>query len=318
MAYAEDGRRSQRAFDPGRTAQIADYMLENPDDYALGALTLAIDKEYMFEEVERGSNIGVVTIPYDARLGTIDGQHRRGGIKTAVEQIHEIAGQNTAILIYVEMDIEKRRQMFSDMNWHQKPVSWSLNVGFDQRDPFARVTQRLVTEHPLLRNRVDHERASVSASSPKLFALGAVYDALGRCYVGINGRLRNKSKWANEDAEIFRTGHDFFDLLVEARPEYAHIVDGSANPPTLRKKSILGSGTTLKVLGGVYHIAIMRRAYAPEDLIEPLSFINFNPKRKQWHKFGFVTPGKATPNARLQEVKAATDYIADRAAPARK
>lgn len=303
------GARSQRPYDPNRARQIGEYMAHNDDDYVLGALTYAMDVEGSFQEVEPGSNIGVLTIPLDARLRSTDGQHRRGGIKEALEAVEELGNHSTALLIYVEPDLQKRRQMFSDMNWHQKPVSKSVNVGFDRRDPFARVTQRLVSEHSLLVGRVETERSSVSWASEKLFTQGAVYDALGRCVAGVGGRVRNRERWDDRDEELYGIGSEFFDLLTKARPELKAVAEGEAMPVDIRNDSILASSTTLRAIAGAYFLA-RKAGYGARDLVDGLSQLDFSPTNRQWHKIGFVTPGRSTPNARLQEVKAATELIA--------
>jgi DNA sulfur modification protein DndB len=285
-------------------------MVENAEDYVLGALTYAMDQTGDFQEVEKGSAIGVLTIPLDARLRSTDGQHRRGGIKEALELLSDLEKDNTALLIYVEADLEKRRQMFSDMNWHQKPVSKSVNVGFDRRDPFARITQTLVAEHPLLAGRVETERPSVGWSSEKLFSQGAIYDALSRCVSGVGGRVRNRDRWEERDDELLAIGQDFLDLLVTARPEFAAIAEDEMRPVDLRSESIIGSSTTLRAIAGAYHQA-RKLGFSSGDLVDGLAAIDFRPSNPLWQRIGFVSPGKGTPNARLQEVKAASDAIAD-------
>src|SRR5262249_39824791 len=145
---------------------------------------------------------------------------------------------DTALLIYVEDDLEKRRQMFSDMNWHQKPVSKSVNIGFDNRDPFARVTQRLAESHTLLKGRVEKDRPSVHKASSHLFTLGAVYDALGRLCTGAGGRLRDKTKFGDDDV-LFNLGEEFFDLLLKSRQELQQAIQHPDRMLTLRSKSII-------------------------------------------------------------------------------
>lgn len=304
-----DTSRAQRPYDPNRADQIARYMADNRTDYVLGALTYALDVDGRFEEAEPGSGIGVLWIPLESRLRSTDGQHRRGAIKLAIDVLDELAEDNTALLIYVEPDIEKRRQMFSDMNWHQKPVSMSVNVGFDRRDPFARVTQELVATHPLLKGRIETERPSVGASSEYLYTQGAVYDALGRCVAGVGGRVRNREKWADRDDDLRTIGTQFFDLLVRARPELQALLDGKSLPSQIRSQSILGSSTTLRAIAGAFFLA-QKEGLDAEEMTPGLARIDFSPRNSAWRKVGFVSPGKSTPNARLQEVRAASQAMA--------
>jgi hypothetical protein len=126
----------------------------------------------------------------------------------------------------------------------------------------------------------------------------------------VGGRVRNRDRWEERDDELRKIGQDFFDLLVEARPEFAAIVDDRMRPVDLRSESILGSSTTLKAIAGAYHLA-RRAGFSSGDLVAGLGGIDFRPNNSLWQRIGFVSPGKATPNARLQEVKAASDAIAD-------
>lgn len=308
---ARGEQREQRHLDEKRASDIADYVCDK-DDYVLGAITYAVNMEPRFEEFEPGSGVGRLFIPYQAKLRTVDGQHRREGVKQALEVQEELATQGVVICLYVEPSADRRRQMFSDMNSHQKPVSKSINVSFNQRDPFARAVQGLVGTHELLKDRVEMEKASVSPSSTKLFTLGAVYDCLLKLYVGMGGRVRKRDEY--KDAAILTEGTNFFALLLAARPELQEIVSGSIAPRDLRPKSILASSTTIRVLAGAHWTCVrgkdgvgtMTRARFGQLLAQ----IDFDPGNEFWSKNGFVTPGKTTPNSRLQEMRRAADAIA--------
>jgi DGQHR domain-containing protein len=305
---AED--RSQRSLDPNHARQISQYITENPKDYALGAITYAVDTDGSFVEVEPGSNIGLLRLPLNARLRSIDGQHRREGIRLAVDATNEVAGHSTALLIYVENDLAKRRQMFSDMNNTARKVSKALNVSYDTRDPFARVAGDLADRHPLLINRVDRESARVQPGSGNLFTLSSIHDALKRLFVGPSGRVKDSRKY--DETEILARGQVLFDSFSGARPELA----AGANAGTIesvRTQSILLSSTTLRVVASAFWGASEELEIPVVQLAEPftkaLKHIDFSPSASMWAESGFVSPGRATPNARSQEMKAASDAL---------
>src|SRR5262249_47679582 len=152
----------------------------------------------------------------------------------------------TSVLIYVEPDVERRRQMFSDMNATPKVVAKALNVYFDSRSPFARAAQAIAAEHPLLAGNVEMQGARVPAGSAKYYTLGAVFDTLKRLQVGPNGRVRKEQQYS-EDA-ILKRGDGFFSMIEESRTEFEEVRSGRADITVLRNKSILFSGTTLRVL----------------------------------------------------------------------
>lgn len=303
--------RSQRALNPKHAAAIAQYVLDNRSEYVLGAITYAVDVEGTFTPAVEGMPFGTLELPDEARLRSVDGQHRRHGLHEAMQTLEDVADDNTALLLYVEDDLAARRQMFSDMNWTPRRVSASQNVAFDQRDPFSRATQRLVRTHDLLRDRVEQEQARVRRGSAALFTLGAVYDANKRLTLGPSGRL--KSYTGLDEEAIVDRGNRFFDVLG-TRSELR-----DARTPeqlqALRDASILVSSTTLRVLAGATYACIdhHRKQGTPfriEDLAAPLSRIDFSPDADLWVTSGFVSPGKRTPNARNQEVLRATNLLA--------
>lgn len=309
MEPVED--RAQRALDPRHAKKIGDYIVDNPAEYALGAITYAVDTEGEFEPVEPGLDVGVWHLPLTARLRSIDGQHRRRGIKDAIDVVSVVGEQHTALLVYVEPRLDKRKQMFSDMNNTARVVPKAVNVAFDGRDPFARVVNVLVAEHPLLLDRVETQAARVRATSNALYTLGAVHDAVKRLFVGQSGRVREPERYADED--IHDRGRRFLDLLRDARPEYSRAADGDLEQ--LRATNILFSSTTLRVIAGAVHELVWRDptddpAAVLKALVEPLEAVDFAPDAPLWRDSGFVTLGRNTPNARAQEIRAATQALA--------
>lgn len=310
MEPVED--RSQRAMIPKHAGAIGEYVLDNPDTYVLGAITYAVDVPGEFEALGGQGGIGVLHLPLTARLRSIDGQHRRKGLKDALDVLPELAAQNTALVLYVEDDLTARRQMFSDMNWTPRRVSAGQNVAFDARDPFATATRSLVAEHALLTDRVDMANARVRRASPHFFTLGALYDAVKRLAVGPSGRVHDFRQFRVED--LLQRGHDFVDLLATSRVEF-ELAATAEELEELRRESILFSSTTLRVLAGAVHLCMPDapgeiEGWSAVGLAPRLALIDFAPTAAMWLDSGFVSPGKGTPNARAQEVLAATRALA--------
>jgi len=302
--------KSQRQILPAHVKDIADYIINNPEEYVLGALIYAVDKECAFTPSEMSSDLGVLTIPFGTNLRSLDGQHRRAGLNDAIAEDEKFGNDHTAILIYVEPDVSKRRQMFSDMNATPKVVAKALNVSFDNRDPFARAAQRIANEHPLLDGVVERESSRVAAGSQSWYTLGAVWDALKRLQVGPSGRARKPSQYAEE--AIYERGYLFFDLLAKSRPEYEEVRAG-ADINVMRSRTILFSSTTLRAIAGAVWLNL-NDGFVQEDIpafMPGLQSIDFRPAAHIWAATGFVSPGKSTPNARNQEVLAATRKIAE-------
>jgi DGQHR domain-containing protein len=301
--------RSQRPLDPNHARQIRDYIVGNAVGFALGALVYAVDMDGEFEEVSPGSGIGVLRLPLDSQLRSIDGQHRREGLRQSIASLPELQRQSTAVLIYVEPDLALRRQMFSDMNNTARKVSKALNVAYDSRDPFARASGELSNVHPLLAGRVDRVNPRIVAGSGNLYTLAAVYDALKRLFVGPVGRVKDTTKFAEQ--EIVARGTHFFDALSTARPELR--ASGADELDELRVRSILVSSTTLRILASAVWTAseaVGDINPVLEGLASALTSIDFSPSAEIWQEAGFISPGRTTPNARSQEMKAASDALA--------
>lgn len=298
--------RSQRTIDPKHSQEIAEYVVDNAESYLLGAITYAMDKVGDFKSSEIDENLGTLTIPMDANMRSLDGQHRRQGLKLAIDQDDNIAQDTTSILIYVEPDLMKRRQMFSDMNATPKVVAKALNVSFDTRDPFALAAVKLAEEHPLLQGHVEMQAARVRAASTDYFSLAGVYDSVKRIQLGIVLPRGRQPKY--DPAAIYELGSQFFDLLSESRPEFARASKLSVSEmKEMRDETILFSTTTLRAIAGAIYLAMNdEKVDSPLHFVAGLASIDFSPRAELFKHAGFVSPGKTTPNARNQEVMAAT------------
>jgi DNA sulfur modification protein DndB len=301
----------QRVYDENHARGIADYIVANRKDYLLGAVTLTLTKRPKFVPFESESRFGHVVLDEDAETYDTDGQHRHGAVKDAVNQLGALGADNIAILLYVEPSSAKRGQMFSDQNFNQRPVPKSVNVKFETRNPVARAANRLIEDHALLGDLVEREYAR--AGTGKLFAAGAVYEAIQRLIVGPNGRITNFRSVSEDDAQAVGTA--FFDLLLKSRPELKRIaaekdkVLRAGLVDDLRRNSLLASSTTLRMVAGTVYRARREQGIGWPSLQRAMAKVDFKPGAVIWTKSGFVSPGRTTPNARNQEVRQASDAL---------
>lgn len=321
---ADSGNRVQRSLDKKHADDIAQYIVDNPADYILGAMTYAIDEidDSYFHPVAPGAKVGTLVIPMEAKLRCLDGQHRRQAIGEAVRDEEDVAQDSSAIVLYVEDDYAKRRQMFSDMNATPKVVSKALNITFDNRDPYAQAAQTLADEHPLLKGVVELTKSRITASDPKFFSLSGVYDGLKRFDLG-SVLPRGRSPKEHDHDYLVMKGTELFDLIDSARPELLATKeqieqaetskDGVAIMKQFREQSILASTTTLRVIAGALHEAMDEDERT--DLTayrEKLAKIDFAPTSELFTRPGVDFIGRGgTPSARNQEVYAATRALRD-------
>ena len=136
---------------------------------------------------------------------------------------------------------------------------------------------------------------------------------LPQLFVGQNGRVKDASKFAEED--IMTRGTQFFDALLAARPEYTDAMRSRDALLTLRNETILFSSTTLRAIAGAAFKAMKAQGVPSLDRIQKelkvgLGSVDFTVDSPQFIEKGFIAKGKSTPSARNQEVNAATDVIA--------
>lgn len=323
--------KAQRSLDPKHAGDIVTYMTENTEDYVLGAVTYAIDvvdSTQHFIELQEGTGVGFLILPLDAELRCLDGQHRRRAIKDAADEDPRFLDDYTAVVLYVEDDFMRRRQMFSDMNSTPKVVAKALNVSFDSRDPYAMAALRLADEHPLLKGVIEKEKARITAKSTAIFSLAGVYDGLKRFVLGAS-LPRGRSPREKGTDDLVKIGEEFFDFLSKARPEFETIAktvrdfeSGVVDLDALgvaslgafmsaeRRKTLLLSTTTLRVIAGAVNEAMTRDdETSPMVYVNALSTVDFTPTSRLFTQVGFVG-STGTPNARNQEVMGATKALA--------
>lgn len=307
---------SQRPLDPRHSQAIREYIRQNREEYLLGALTYAMDLEGEFKPLSEDAGdhfaLGELNIPLGTSFSSLDGQHRRQALIDLIEEVPSLKAESTAVLLYVEPELKKKRQMFSDMNSTPKKVSKSLNIAFDNRDPFARGAKILIRTHPLLVNRVEELAPRVNSESSNFFSLFAIQDTLKKLFVGSVGRVKDPDSYT-EDLVVKR-GTDFFDILMQARIEYSEALVSYAQLQEYRKTTILFSSTTLRVVAGATYrtidfFSVQNLREIEDQLSTGLSSIDFSVDSKLFIAAGFINRGSSTPNARNQEVFGATNRI---------
>ena len=310
-ADARSDDRSQRELDLVHARLITNYITKNPDEYVLGSLCFALDGPFEFSPHSDELDAGWLTVPEGSRIWSVDGQHRRQGFMNALAKVPVLSSDKIAAVIYVEPELEKRRQMFSDMNATPKKVSKALAVGFNTRSPFSRAARLITETHPLLKGRIDDTKGSVPKGSEKWYTLGAVYDALRVLNSGVYGRMTEEDDYS--EPEVTQLGKQFFDLLANSRDEYQEISEGKYKASQLRDHSILLSGTTLRAIAGGVRLRLVEDGPSGHTLAERYSAglrgISFA-DMSRWEQAGFVAPGSLTPASRLQNLAAGGALVA--------
>lgn len=304
----EQPTEGNRRIKESHARAFAEYLREHPDWVAPALVLRAPDIfTFHVTESIAGTEFGVISFPRLAHtdLRILDGQHRILGIHWAIQGISDDLGkirsqlaasrmngaepaviamlennirelteqrerldrERTSIQIYIEDDGVAYKQMFFDIAENALGISSSVRARFDSRKVVNRALED-VMKHSLLRGRVDQEQDRMGRNNPNLLGAKHVAEIVRTLAVGIDGRIgRRLEDELREDALVQRT-NNFLDVLLVAFPSLAEVADGELSPEELRKTSLLGSTTMVRVLAGAYQQLSEVQKYDDDDLGE--------------------------------------------------
>lgn len=175
-------------------------------------------------------------------------------VEKAEENMARSENESIGIDILICSSAKEARQIFADIANNAKGMVKALAIGFDQTKVVNRITSVLADEkaHPLLADRIDFNKDRVSGASDYLLSAKTLADSIRCIAVGITGRI---SKAQERDWQDGTEGQglleyktrQFFDALQNCFER-----DFAMEPKDMRDKSLLGSGTIVRVFAGVW------------------------------------------------------------------
>lgn len=175
----------------------------------------------------------------------------REEVATLTETLERVATEAIPVVIYKESVPQRYEQMFFDVADNALGINQAIKVRFDSTKIINRVLDQ-VSQHRLLLGRVDQENDRVVRQNPNLVGAKHVTDIVRAVNVGVVGRIGRQREQEFQEATLIENSYAFLDALVEGFPDLAAIADGELTPPELRRQSLLGSVTMLRVLAGVF------------------------------------------------------------------
>ena len=327
-------KNANRRFNPTHSRRIAEYIYDI-DDWVLGAILLGIDPNavefvpYYDDDGNPSDTLGFIRIPLDGGTSTIkilDGQHRRGAIRTVRERLHQeaLAQKNSSsknggekslkklerlnemsipVMLYAEADIKNLRRMFSDLA-QTRNIDATTKTRFDDRDPFNRAAVEIVElgRSILLADKVEMERTIPRPSSNNLLAINQLARCLKVLKYGLGSRASRDRIRETEDnyQELIDTGITWADeFLPRVRKEYEDLLSIELEEDFVAKnraKTVFynHSATALQLMAGCFHE--WQRPW--QELADWLREADFNVDSEKciFRQTGMVTTG-ATGNA---------------------
>lgn len=245
QSTADASERGQRVLNKGRIPKLARFLAENPDDYAFSAITACVDGQMDFTPLGDQENweLGRLVMSMSAKVLITDGQHRWRAICEAIELEPDLEDESVPVVLYLDEGVQRRQQMFADLNLHAVRPTRSLGILYDHRDPVAELTRYLADNVPLFRDRTEVEKTTISNRSANLFTLSAIYQA--------TAELLGKKKGDDVSREERKTALEYWTVLGDVLPGWQDIVAGGLKPYELREDSIHAHGVVLQALGTV-------------------------------------------------------------------
>lgn len=237
--------RAQRSLNKARVPEMARYMVENPSSYIFSALTASVNAEVHFRPMTSQGGVtgrvGTLTIPMEARFVINDGQHRRAAIGKALEENPDLGDETIAIVMFIDVGLNRCQQMFADLNRYAIRPSTSLNVLYDQRDPLSTVTRSAVMRSPLLGDLTEMETSNLATRSRKLFTLSAFHAANRMLFDGIEPDVQQRTELAIE----------YWHAVAEQFPSWSQVHRGEVSAGEVRTDFIHTYSIVLSALGRV-------------------------------------------------------------------
>ena len=159
--------RAQRSLNKARVPEMARYIVDNPHSYVFSALTASINAAVQFEsfDTEGGpaERVGTLIVPMSAKFVINDGQHRRAAIQQALIDSPELGDESIAIVMFLDIGLDRCQQMFADLNRYAIRPSRSIGVLYDHRDEMSAITKLVVMRSAFFSDLTDMETSNLAA-----------------------------------------------------------------------------------------------------------------------------------------------------------
>ena len=269
--------REQRVLNEKRVPDLANYIVDNEDDYLFSAITASYKSEPIFEPSGSDGTIGVLKVKLGDEFVINDGQHRCAGICRALKAAPNIGEHTIAVLLFPWESKERVQQMFSDLNRYVVKTSKSLDILYDKRDKLSAVTLASLDLVDVFGDLVEKDDSSLRSKSPKLFTLAALYDA--------NKELLRD--YADEPiTENATRVASFWNAAAKNLPDWAKVRAGMKLAVDLRAEKIVSHSTVLRAIGSIGADLMMEPGW--EERLQALQSIDWSKKNKEWDNICIV------------------------------
>lgn len=279
--------RAQRTLNRSRIPELKGYILDNPEDYIFSAVTVSIDSSVDFEPLPGQTKLGMLKVPIDSQFIVNDGQHRRAAIDEALKERPELQHETIAVVLFLDVGLERCQQMFADLNRHAIRPSRSLGLLYDHRSEKAELARRVVLRSEFFRDAVDMEKSSLSKRSRKLFTLSAFYNA---CADLLDGHSTGD---IDEDAAFAR---GFWEAVSLHFPTWQQVKKSQTSAGDIRESYIHSHGIALQAIGKAGNALVHRFPHDWSTRLQPLEKLDWSRRNTTLWEGRAMTAGRVSKN----------------------
>ena len=240
--------KTQRKLRENRIPDIANYILNNDDNYVFSSITVSVGQKVTFNPVVKegsDSKIGTLVVPLDAPILVNDGQHRVAAIKSVYEQNPKLGSERISVVVFPDRGLKRSQQIFADLNKHATKPTKSLGLLYDHRDAFSRFVVTLADDVEIFYGRTEMERTNISNRSTKFFTLNGIAEATKQL-------LKLNTKSISSEKQKFAV--DYWTRISRNIPEWNLLLEKKVTPHELRKDFVHAHTNILNALGMVGYI----------------------------------------------------------------
>ena len=271
--------REQRILNQKRVPDLANYIVENEDEYLFASITASYKSDPIYTELknEGDASIGMLKLKLGDELIINDGQHRCAGIALALKQNPSLGDHSISVLLFPYETRDRVQQMFSDLNKNVVKTSKSLDILYDHRDPVSIATMFALDKIPVFKELTDKEDISLKAKSTKLFTLVAFHDANSELLKG----------QSDEDAETnAKRLVEFWNAVAEHMPDWTSVMLHHKSAQELRSEKIAAHSTVLRAIGGIGAELLKEGGW--KEKLAGLANVDWSKKNPDWENICIV------------------------------
>ncbi|MFB2974071.1 DNA sulfur modification protein DndB [Aerosakkonema sp. BLCC-F183] len=288
--------RATRTLNRQRVPEIAKYIVNNPKNYIFSAITASIDANITFEPMgteAEGRKIGRLRVPMDGRFIINDGQHRRAALEMALKENPELGYETIALILFLDIGLERSQQIFADLNRYSVHPDPSLNILYDNRDKYAKIVREVVKQVAVFRSLTDCDRSTLPTRSSKLFTLNSIYNA-------------NLAILANyKDAELesaIAIAARFWNTVSSNIPDWQQVLCKKVSAGEMRRDYIHSHPTALTALGATGATLLSLYPDSWENYLAGLAQID-------WSRFNVDWEGKVLSKSGVSQSRSSVNFM---------